>query len=208
MTGDPSHLPPAGEVAARFGRWLAGQAAPGGRQASGGLKRPGPSDLEGPVPLLFELLVSNLEQWELEDVTRAPGADDSAVAQAKRSIDRLNLERHRLTERIDAAIGAGLAQSPTAALATESPAMAFDRLTVLAVRLDRTERAAEAAGNEDNFQLRAERLRGQLRDLTEAIDTLLDDVRAGRRRYVGYEHLKLYGPAATAARRGDGTRRD
>ena len=111
------------------------------------------------MPLLFELLRSNLEQWELEDVTRAPGADDATVAQAKRSIDRLNLERHRLTERVDAAIGAALVQSATAAPATESPAMAFDRLTVMAIRLDRTQRAAQLAGNRGgDFDLRLVRL--------------------------------------------------
>jgi Protein of unknown function (DUF4254) len=161
------------------------------------------------MALLFELLFSNLEQWELEDLTRAPGADDATIADAKRSIDRLNLERHRLAERVDAAIGAALVQSATAALATESPAMAFDRLTVLAIRLDRTQRAAQAAGNgSDDFDPRLERLSGQLRELTEAIDTLLDDVRAGRRRYVAYEHLKLYGPATTPGRHADGTHRD
>jgi hypothetical protein len=159
--------------------------------------------------LLFDLLRSNLEQWDLEDVTRAPGADDATVAQAKRSIDRLNLERHRLTERVDAAIGAGLVQSATAAPATESPAMAFDRLTVLAIRLDRAQRAARAAGNGGgDFDLRLLRLSSQLRELTEAIDTLLDDVRAGRRRFVPYEHFKLYGSETTPATRADGSRPD
>jgi len=159
------------------------------------------------MPLLFELLRSNLEQWELEDVTRAPGADDATVAQAKHSIDRLNLERHRLTERVDAAIGAALVQSATAALATESPAMAFDRLTVMAIRLDRTQRAAQLSHRGGDFDLRLMRLSSQLHELTEAIDTLLDDVRAGRRRFVPYEHLKLYGPETTPALRADGTHR-
>ena len=112
----------------------------------------------GLMQLLLELLRSNLAQWELEDVTRTPGADDATVARAKRSIDRLNLERHRLAERVDAAIDAALVQSATATLSTESPAMAFDRLSVLAIRLDRTRRAARMAGNGgDDF---GQRLRG------------------------------------------------
>jgi hypothetical protein len=160
------------------------------------------------MPLLFELLRSNLEQWELEDVTRAPGADDATVAQAKRSIDRLNLERHRLTERVDAAIGAALVQSASAAPATESPAMAFDRLTVLAIRLDRTRRSARMAGNGGgDFGRRLLRLSSQVHELTEAIDALLDDVRAGRRRFVPYEHLKLYAPETSRPRHADGTHR-
>ncbi len=160
------------------------------------------------MQLLLELLHSNLEQWELEDVTRLPGSDDATVARAKRSIDRLNLERHRLAERVDAAIDATLAQSATATPSTESPAMAFDRLSVLAIRLDRTNRAARMAGNGgSDFGPRLLRLSAQLDELATAIDALLDDVRAGRRRFVPYEHLKLYAPEASPPRRRDGIRR-
>jgi hypothetical protein len=161
------------------------------------------------MQLLVELLLSNLEQWELEDVTRTPEADDATIARAKRSIDSLNLERHHLAERVDATIDAALVQSDTATPSTESPAMAFDRLSVLAIRLDRTQRAAGMAGNGGgDFGRRLLRLSGQLEGLAAAIDALLDDVRAGRRRFVPYEHLKLYAPETTRPRRADGTHRD
>ena len=161
------------------------------------------------MPLLVELLLSNLEQWKLEDVTRAPGADDATIAQAKRSIDRLNLERHRLAERVDAVIDAALVQSAAAPPSTESPAMAFDRLSVLVIRLERTQRAARMAGNGgDDFGRRLLRLNAQLEALAAAIDALLDDVRAGRRRFVPYEHLKLYAQETSRPRRADGTHRD
>ena len=149
------------------------------------------------MQLLVDLLVSNQEQWDLEDVTRTPEADDATIASAKRSIDSLNLERHRLAEQVDAAIDAALVQSATATPSTESPAMAFDRLSVLAIRLNRTQRAAQTAGNSGDFRRRLLRLSGQLEWLAEAIDALLDDVRAGRRRFVPYEHLKLYAPATS-----------
>jgi hypothetical protein len=161
------------------------------------------------MELLLELLRSNLEQWELEDVTRRPRVDDATVARAKRSIDRLNLERHRLAERIDAAVDATLVQSATAAPATESPAMAFDRLSVLAIRMDRTARAANLSTDVgDDFGRRTQLLRTQLDELAAAIDALLDDVRTGRRRFAPYEHLKLYAPEASPPRRADGSRRD
>jgi hypothetical protein len=145
------------------------------------------------MPLLLELLRSNLQQWKLEDVTRISGVDDATIADAKRSIDRLNLERHRLTERVDAAISATLVQSAAATPSTESPAMAFDRLSVLAIRLDRTHRAARVAGNHGgDFDRRLLRLSEQLDELAAAIDALLEDVRAGRRRFVPYQHFKLY----------------
>jgi hypothetical protein len=155
-----------------------------------GSERSGP---DGLMQLLLELLRSNLEQWVLEDVTRTSEVDDATVAQAKRSIDRLNLERHRLVERVDTAIDAALDQTPTATPSTESPAMAFDRLSVLAIRLDRTRRAAASARNGGGeLGSRLPLLSGQLDELSAAIDALLEDVRAGRRRFVPYEHLKLY----------------
>ena len=159
------------------------------------------------MELLVELLLSNQKQWELEDVTRTPGADDATIARAKRSIDSLNLERHRLAERIDAAIDGALVQSVSATPATESPAMAFDRLSVLAIRLDRTNRAALTAVNGGDFGRRLLRLSGQIEELAAAIDALLDDVRSGRRRFVPYEHLKLYAKETSGPRRADGTRR-
>ena len=178
VTGDPSPMPPASEVVTRFRRWLGAQAPPDDRHSSDGRRGSDPPDPDALMQLLLELLRSNLEQWELEDVTRTPEADDATVARAKRSIDRLNLERHRLAERVDAAIDAALVQSATATPSTESPAMAFDRLSVLAIRLDRTQRAARMAGNDGgDFGRRLLRLSGQLDGLAEAIDALLDDVR-------------------------------
>jgi hypothetical protein len=200
-------VPPAGEVAEDFRRWLGAQAPADDRRSPdpGRSDRPEP---DGLVELLLELLRSNLEQWELEDVSRAAGADDATVARAKRAIDRLNLERHGLAERVDAAIDAGLVQSATATPSTEGPAMAFDRLSVLAIRLDRTRRAARMAGNGGgDFSWRLRRLRRQIEALATAIDALLEDVRSGRRRFVPYEHLKLYGPGTSPPMRADGTRR-
>ncbi len=206
MTVNASPIPPANEVVTRFRRWLATQAPGDDRQPSD--RRV--SDLPDPdklMQLLLELLRSNLRQWELEDVSRIRGTDDATVARAKRSIDRLNLERHRIAERVDAAIDAALVQSATATLSTESPAMAFDRLSVLAIRLDRTRLAARLAGNGGgDLGRRLLRLTGQLDELAAAIDALLEDVRAGRRRFVPYEHFKLYAhESSRAVTRTDGS---
>ena len=90
------------------------------------------------LPLLLDLHDSNRRQWDLEDVTRAEDASDSVVAGAKRAVDRLNLARHQLIQKIDAAVEIDLDQSTTATLATETPGMVFDRLSVLVIRLVRT----------------------------------------------------------------------
>ena len=144
--------------------------------------------------LLLDLLTSNLDQWDLEDKGRGPGVNDATVAETKRAIDRLNAGRHQLVESIDAAIDQAVTQNASAPLATETPAMAFDRLSVLVIRIHHTERAAsEEATEADRYAARLPVLHRQLADLQEAIDRLIEDVRGGTRRFVPYRSLKLYG---------------
>ena len=179
MTGD-TPVPPISEVVAQFRRTLRGDTCEAG------------IGLMGP---LLELLRSNQAQWEFEDVTRDASACDRDVAGAKRAIDRLNLQRHRLVENIDAIIDASIAQSPSAPLATESPGMALDRLSVIAIRIGRTEAVAfSGAPDAAAYAARLPRLEHQLLALSSAIEVLLEDVQAGVRRFLVYEHLKLYLP--------------
>jgi hypothetical protein len=155
------------------------------------------------LSLLLELHDSNLRQWDLEDGTRVSEASDTVVADAKRAIDKLNLTRHHLIEKIDAAVHAEVKQSLTAPLATESPAMVFDRLSVLVIRMART--AAKAGSDPDGadgFAGRLPSLRRQLDALSAALESLLRDVRDGTRRFLPYEHLKLYSAQTGSSRRG------
>jgi hypothetical protein len=175
----PAGFPPVGVAVAHFERAL--------RDSS----PPPPGDTLG---LLLDLHQNNRDQWEREDATRATAADDATVAAAKRDIDRLNATRHRLVEAIDTRLAASLEQNPSAPPTTESPAMVFDRLSVLTIRIHFTERA----GYTDRVPL----LRAQLAVLEEALDGLLDDVGAGRKRFVPYQSLKLYGSATTDSRPG------
>ena len=116
-------LPPAADIVAEM------------EQAATGQQTTAETPLNAAI---VELVESNLRQWDLEDATRDPGASDAEVANAKREIDRLNVGRHRLVEEIDAAIDSVLVQPATAPLATESPGMVLDRLSVLVIRRART----------------------------------------------------------------------
>jgi Protein of unknown function (DUF4254) len=145
---------------------------------------------------VLDLVASNLRQWDLEDATRDPGASDAEVANAKREIDRLNGSRHRLVEEIDAAIESVLDQATTAPLATESPGMVLDRLSVLVIRRVRT---AVASRRDPSLADRVRMLEAQVGALSAALDTYMDELRTGARRFAGYRSLKLYGPAAAAA---------
>ncbi len=145
---------------------------------------------------LLDLVASNLRQWDLEDATRDPGASDAEVANAKREIDRLNVSRHRLVEEIDAAIDSVLDQQTTAPLATESPGMVLDRLSVLVIRRTRT---AVASRRDPSFADRVRVLEAQVGALSAALDTYLGELGAGTKRFLCYRSLKLYGPSAAAA---------
>jgi Protein of unknown function (DUF4254) len=142
---------------------------------------------------VLDLVESNLRQWDLEDATRDPGATDAEVANAKREIDRLNVSRHRLVEGIDAAIDSALDQPITAPVATESPGMVLDRLSVLVIRRTRT---AVATGRDPSLADRVRVLEAQVGALSAALDTYMDELRAGTRRFLRYQSLKLYGPSA------------
>jgi hypothetical protein len=137
---------------------------------------------------------NNREQWDREDDARGDQRNDTTVAAAKRDIDRLNTARHDLIEAIDRAILCAIDPCQEAPLVTESPGMAIDRLSVLVIRLDSTEaRAGSGTSDARSYAERMPRLRHQLDGLEEALDTLLDDLATGTRRFVAHESLKLYG---------------
>jgi Protein of unknown function (DUF4254) len=146
------------------------------------------------IDAVLALHRNNAEQWEREDDARKDAADDAMVAAAKRDIDRLNAARHRFIEVIDREISMMINGPDGATLVTESPGMAVDRLSVLIIRLATTEaRAASQAPDARLYAERLPRLRSQCDALVEAIAALFDDLTEGRRRFVAYASLKLYG---------------
>jgi hypothetical protein len=182
----PTNLPPTGAVIAEFRR-VARESA-------------GPTS-SGVLGLLLDLHHNNVVQWNREDAARCEGADDRAVAAAKRDIDGLNAKRHELVEAIDAALATHLDQNPAAPPTTESPAMVFDRLSVLVIRLCSTEEAASSPrADRDVCAARLPLLHQQLALLQEGLDALFDDVQSGRKRFLPYQSLKLYGSHAAGSR--------
>jgi hypothetical protein len=155
---------------------------------------------DGPAGIIDPILAlhrNNAEQWDREDDVRRDPGNDTAVAGAKRDIDRLNHARHAFIEEIDQAILRAIEPRREAPMVTESPGMAIDRLSILVIRLASTE--AEAASGSPDAGLLAERiprLRRQLAGLEEAIAILLRDLSGGNRRFVAHESLKLYGPVS------------
>jgi hypothetical protein len=157
----------------------------------------------GLLGALLDLHANNLAQWRLEDSARDPFGTDAVVASAKRGIDRLNLARHHFVEEVDSVIDEGMAQAAGAPLVTESPAMAFDRLSVLVIRMHHTESASRSsAADAGLYAARLPALREQLASLEAALERLLRDLREGHRSFLPYRHLKLYRPPVKPTTRG------
>ncbi|MDR3351103.1 MAG: DUF4254 domain-containing protein [Prevotellaceae bacterium] len=138
-------------------------------------------------------------QWHLEDIIRNPVIDPGAALLVKRRIDRLNQERTDLVEVIDSyflAQYAGVEPLPWATVNTESPAWAVDRLSILVLKIyhmrQEAERCDAGAAHREQCREKWGILVEQQRDLSVAIDQLLEDIAAGRKYMKVYRQMKMY----------------
>ena len=147
--------------------------------------------------LLWEKSWVDTVQWHLEDLIRPDDVDPVYALQLKRRIDRSNQRRTDLVERIDdhymATYGI-ITPTPDAAINTETPAWAIDRLSILALKIYHFSIEANRGDDEHRAkcQSRLDTLLVQRSDLTEAIDRLLDDLASGRRIMRLYRQMKMY----------------
>ncbi len=143
-------------------------------------------------------------QWHLEDIIRDPEIDPKEALELKRRIDRSNQVRTDMVEDIDTwfrDLFKEIKPLKDATINTESPAWALDRLSILALKIwhMREQAQREDASEEHRARSRAKLdvLLEQRADLTQAIDTLLDDIKAGRKYMKVYRQMKLYNDPAT-----------
>lgn len=137
-------------------------------------------------------------QWHLEDIIRDPAIDPVEALQIKRRIDRSNQERTDLVELIDSYfldLYKDMTIQPHATINTESPAWAIDRLSILALKIYHMQiEASRDVSEEHRMQCTSKLhiLQAQDKDLSEAIDALLDDIRNGRKYMKVYKQMKMY----------------
>lgn len=143
-------------------------------------------------------------QWHLEDIIRDPEIDPVAALALKRRIDRSNQDRTDMVEEIDTYfrnLYADVKVESDATINTESPAWAFDRLSILALKIYHMRQEAERADATDAHRAKCAAklavLEEQRADLTSAIDALLDDIAAGRKYMKVYRQMKMYNDADT-----------
>ena len=138
-------------------------------------------------------------QWHLEDIIRKPDIDPVEALSLKRRIDKSNQERTDLVELIDSYFLDKYKDVETlssAVINTESPAWAIDRLSILALKIFHMQQEVDRkdATSEHTAQCSQKLtiLLEQQKDLSSAIDTLLDDIAAGRKYMKVYKQMKMY----------------
>lgn len=143
-------------------------------------------------------------QWHYEDIIRDPHIDPNEALGLKRRIDHSNQDRTDLVEEIDTyfrKLYSDVDPLPDARLNTESPAWAVDRLSILALKIyHMQEQADRQDADEEHRQrcrLKLDVLLEQQRDLSLAIDQLLDDYKAGRKVMKVYRQMKMYNDPST-----------
>ena len=143
-------------------------------------------------------------QWHYEDIIRDPHIDPIEALALKRRIDRSNQDRTDLVEEIDSYFRqfySDVVPGSGARLNTESPAWAVDRLSILALKIyhmqEQVDRKDADAEHIARCKAKLNVLLEQQKDLSLAIDQLLEDISAGRKYMKVYRQMKMYNDPTT-----------
>lgn len=143
-------------------------------------------------------------QWHFEDIIRDPHINPDEALSLKRRIDRSNQDRTDLVEEIDSWFRqqySNVKPLPEARLNTESPAWAVDRLSILTLKIyhmqEQVNRTDASEEHRNKCEAKLQVLLEQQKDLSLAIDQLLEDIETGHKYMKVYKQMKMYNDPAT-----------
>ena len=138
-------------------------------------------------------------QWHLEDIIRVPDISPEEALKIKRRIDSSNQERTDMVEELDDYFFEKYSNSSPSKLAilnTETPAWAIDRLSILALKIyHMNEEANRNSASDEHRKKCSEKLEGllmQRKNLSRAIDQLLENISTGTVIISTYKQMKMY----------------
>lgn len=156
-----------------------------------------PSDLI--EHLLYKKNWIDTVQWHLEDIIRDPDIDPNEAIKIKRWIDRSNQERTDMVEYVDGWFldkYKDVRLQDDARINTESPAWAIDRFSILALKVyhmrEEANRSEASEEHRKTCQSKLNVLQEQHKDLSTAIEELIQDIEAGRKYMKVYKQMKMY----------------
>lgn len=149
--------------------------------------------------LLYKKCWIDTVQWHFEDIIRDPKIDPVVALELKRKIDASNQERTDMVEFIDSFFlekYRDVVASDKATINSESPAWAFDRLSILALKIYHMQEEASREDAETTHreacQQKLDILLEQREDLSTAIEQLLADIESGNKFMKVYKQMKMY----------------
>ncbi len=138
-------------------------------------------------------------QWHLEDIIRDPEIDAQEALAIKRRIDKSNQVRTDMVEYIDSYfldLYKDVQIKKDAKINTESPAWAYDRFSILALKIFHMKEEAERSDASEEHRAacnaKLQVLLEQRTDLSTAIDELLEDFEHGEKYMKVYRQMKMY----------------
>ena len=138
-------------------------------------------------------------QWHLEDIIRDENINPVKALEIKRRIDTSNQKRTDLVEFIDSWFlnkYKNTTPNADAKINTETPAWAVDRLSILALKVYHMDLEANRTSASDEHrekcQMKLNTLLEQKKDLSSAIDQLLNDIENGLVKIKTYKQMKMY----------------
>lgn len=142
-------------------------------------------------------------QWHLEDIIRREDIDPVEALKLKRRIDASNQHRTDMVEYIDSYFldrYKDVKTRPDASVNTESPAWAIDRLSILALKIYHMQAEVSRSDASDQHRQACRQkldiLLEQRKDLTGAINRLLEEIAAGDKYMKVYRQMKMYNDPA------------
>lgn len=149
--------------------------------------------------LLFNKCWIDTVQWHLEDIIRDPKIQPAKALEIKRRIDKSNQDRTDLVEIIDDFFLSQFKEAEIkkeATINTESPAWAIDRLSILALKIyhmrEEVDRTDADPAHKERCKVKLAVLEQQEKDLSLAIDQLLQDIAEGKKYMKVYKQMKMY----------------
>ncbi|MGM0634660.1 MAG: DUF4254 domain-containing protein [Bacteroidota bacterium] len=149
--------------------------------------------------LLYRKCWIDTVQWHYEDLIRDPEIQPKEALELKRKIDASNQDRTDTVEYIDSYFldkYQDVEVKPAAKINTESPAWGIDRLSILALKVYHMNEEANRTDASQEHQMACKAklniLLEQRKDLSLAIDQLLEDIAAGDKYMKVYKQMKMY----------------
>lgn len=138
-------------------------------------------------------------QWHLEDIIRDENIDPVDALKLKRRIDASNQQRTDLVEYIDSWFlqkYQNITPKSEAKINTETVAWAIDRLSILVLKVYHMNQEATRESASDEHRAKCTEklnvLLEQKKDLSQAIDFLLEEIEKGNVKMKTYKQMKMY----------------